>query len=84
MKYTTLDDGSLLYEGPITLRNKYYKADPDNPCRIIPIFPQCTKRVLSLRVLSCGNKRGQYNCEKFGGKIVTMQDCEACDAPEPG
>lgn len=83
MTFTTLEDGSLLYEGPINLRNKYYKSDPKNPCRIIPIFQPCIKRRLSLRVLDCGNKRGTYTCEKFG-PIVTMQDCEKCNAPEPG
>ncbi len=79
--FNTLDDGSLLYDAPIEIRNRFYAVDPDNPCRVLILFKTCKRRSLKLREKSCGNKRGTYRCDKFQ-KVVTPADCEACDVPE--
>jgi transposase-like protein len=80
-KYNTLDDGSLLYESPIEIQNRFYTVDPNNPCRVLINFKTCKRRELKLRKKECGMQRGTFRCNKFN-KVVTPADCEVCDAAE--
>lgn len=80
-RFDTLEDGSLLFEGEVVCHNTNYRVDPDNQQRLIPIFPECKRRVVVLRVLQCGLRRCNFNCNKFF-KPVTIGDCNACQEAE--
>ncbi len=81
IQFTTLEDGSLLYESRLEFANTNYERDPENELRLIPLFRPCTRRRVELRTLECGRKRGKYKCDKFI-KQVTIKDCGVCDAAE--
>ena len=77
VRFDTLEDGSLVFEKPVQCDNSNYRVDPENPCHLIPVFKECTRRLVLLRVLECGLKRATFHCNKFH-KTVAFGDCDAC------
>lgn len=75
--YNALEDGSLLYDEPAENRSPYYKVDPDNPNRLIPIMEPCMSRRIELRTLSCGRKRSDFYCIQLS-KRVSIRECSEC------
>lgn len=76
--YSALEDGSLKYEGPFLVDNKFWKTDPADTTHVIPQVPVCVKRRVELRVLpSCGRKRATWFCDLFQKK-VSVKECHEC------
>jgi hypothetical protein len=80
MNYTVQEDGSLLFEAPISFVSDSYAPDPQNPCRYVPKFEPCRFRRLELKVLRCGKKAVDWRCTRFNEGInVTI--CRQCQVP---
>lgn len=77
IKYTTLDDGSILFDKDATIQISTYYQDPDNPRRYIPKFQPCKQRRFELKVLECGKKFAIWKCDLFC-KTISVQECQKC------
>jgi hypothetical protein len=81
VRFTTLADGSLLFEAPFPYFTKSYYQDPENPLRYIPKYQPCVRRRIELATLPCGRCTGNWRCDKFN-RGTSVPECEACDARE--
>lgn len=74
---TLLRDGSILFDGTVPSL-LYYKPDPGNPNRLIPMFPKCKHRTNKSRRSDCGKRLiVLYVCKEYN-KSVGCNDCLEC------
>lgn len=74
------DDGSILFDAPVSFASANYSPDPDNPRRYIPKYDPCSKRVLELKVLPCGKKFADWRCSLYN-QGVSVAFCRNCGVP---
>lgn len=82
VKYTVLEDGSILFDSYHAFVTNSYYQDPGNPLHYIPKFRVCTRRSLEILKKECGERYCRWVCDKLN-QTVSVDFCKKCEIYEP-